>query len=310
MQLFLWLLVTVAGFNQADVPPQTQPRRVFQYPSGNSSLTTMSTDGKLVLVSGQSSRIGVYQTRTGLLLRDYRHHQSLVTDLAFMPGKTDTLLSADADGSVRVWNARTLTTYYRWQAPAPVRFVRGQPGGGSILVATRTAIWLWDMITQKKQRLTIPNNAPISSVAFDPKGTQLAVGYENGTVSVHDLTTGSTQSKKLHEGAIRAVWLGRDSVLTAGGEPAIKLWQPGNPQPVQDFTFTHPVETMTFDPVRKTVAVGFDTGEVAVHRLATQEALFTGKSTGKPRFLQFCADKSSLLLTGYLGSPAKTWLMP
>ena len=73
----------------------------------------------------------------------------------------------------------------------------------------------------------------MNSVAFDPEGTSLASGDENGTVAIWDVTSGQMKTSfTAHRGPIVKVAFspgqGSGLLATAGLDKTAKLWDAQN----------------------------------------------------------------------------------
>jgi eukaryotic-like serine/threonine-protein kinase len=129
-------------------------------------------------------------------------HTSTITALAFLPG--DRLASADADGTLRVWNGSgvEVTNLSMWDGP--VRFLVATADGG---LWAGGALWApgskpgdYDRKTASAGRLVrvadgraaqeIPLPAPPGAAALSPDGRTLVVGRDEGALQWLDADTG------------------------------------------------------------------------------------------------------------------------
>jgi len=88
------------------------------------------------------------------------------------------------------------------------------------------------------------NSGPVWSVAFDDAGKNVAMGVEDGTVRVFDLSTKSVKSSwKAHVGFVWRVRFLPDgeTIATAGDDSLVKLWKPAESKPYRTFAHTNAV---------------------------------------------------------------------
>ena len=152
-----------------------------------------SGDGKLLYTAGGDKRIGVIDASTGRVVRSLEGHTGPVLALAV---RGDVLVSAGADRTIRVWNARkpvrTITNHWKpvhalafspdgkylasgsadktvriWQPEIGrlVRIVRGHEG--TILDLAWTSRSLFSACADGKVRLIDADNARIKGVLHD-----------------------------------------------------------------------------------------------------------------------------------------------
>lgn len=305
-----FLLLTAAGLLALRAPELPIPRRSFRPAAGNGQLAAFSPNGGLVAVAGGAAPVAVFQTGTGLLLRTYTGHAQPVTDLAFAP-HPDTVLSADAAGGARLWHSETLAPLGRWQAPAPLVAVAFAPGGGRAVLATARGCWLWTLRSPQAPvllRLTLPAKSSITAVAFAPDGQHLALGFDSGMALVHQLGTGTQETKVLGTTAVRSLCLHADTLLAAVGTPAVKIWplRPGTS--VTTLRLPQNLTAVAIEPRGRTLALGFDTGETMLWSLSESRAEYVCRAKGPAHRLQF-QPGGDLLLATYEDDAAKTWLV-
>ena len=287
------------------------PRRAFQPLAGNGRVAAFSSSGDLVAVSGGAAPVAVFQTRTGLLLRTYPGHTQAVTDLTFAP-HPDTVLSTDAAGQVRLWDAETLATLGQWQAPAPLRALAFAPGGGRALLASATACWLWSLHGTEVPtalKINLPAKSSITSAAFGTDGQQVALGFDSGVVLVYQLGQHTQQQKALGVTAVRSLCLLTDTVLAANGTPDLKQWAARPGAVVSSIRLPQALTAVAAEAGGTYLALGFGTGEAMRWNRADKRADFVCRGQGAARQVQF-QPGGPLLLATYEGSEPKTWLVP
>ena len=304
------LLAGVLAFAPPAGPPR--PRREFRPAAGNGQMTAFSAAGHLLAVGGGAAPVGVFETRTGLLLRTYAGHAQPVTGVAFAP-HPDTVLSTDAAGYARLWHAETLANLTQWKAPASLRAVAFAPSGGRALLASAGACWLWDLRTPGRLpallKLELPAKSTLTTAVFGAEGRQVALGFDTGVVLVYDLGTGQQTRKTLGNNSVRALCLHADTLLAATGSPALKTWPVRADAPVAEQPLPAALTAIAADPSGRVLALGFATGETMLWNRAANRAGPTFPGAAPTRQVQFQPEGGSLLLVSYESGGPKTWLL-
>jgi WD40 repeat protein len=155
-------------------------------------LTTLALDPvrRVAVVGAHDGTVTLWDVSTRSTLRRWNGHAGSVYGVAFAPDG-QTLASAGADGWVRVWSA------------ADGQLVHALRGGTGQVIA----------------------------VAFDRSGRRLAAGGDDRQVVTWNTTTWNIVGTMLeaHEGPIQAITFPDDGTLvTAGGDQTIKLWDAGS----------------------------------------------------------------------------------
>ncbi len=304
-----YVLPLLAGLLALTSPLRPLPRREFRPASGDGRVAAFSATGDLVAVGGGAAPVAVFQTRTGLLLRTYAGHAQPVTDLAFA-AHPDSVLSADAAGQVRLWDAETLATLARWQAPAPLLAVAFAPGGGRAVLASAHACWLWTLRGTQLPvalKLRLPAKSSITAVAFGADGRQVALGFDSGTALVYRLGDGTQTQKALGTAPVRSLCLRADTLLAATGGPDLKIWPVRAEAAVAALRLPLALTAVAVASDGRTLALGFATGEAMLWNRSANQPAFVSYGPGPARRVQLQPNGPLLLATYDAGGP-KTWL--
>jgi len=122
-----------------------------------------------------------------------------------------------------------------------------------------------------KEIVSEPIGRGATTVAFSPDGTQIAVGTLDGFVAVYPLgsrdAASGPQVNKLHAGRVTSIaWSPQgDKVVSAGGDGAVRVWDPKTVQPQQRFNAypaTYPAAVWSPDGQNIAVAQGRDSIQV------------------------------------------------
>ncbi len=164
-----------------------------------------------------------------------------VLSAAFDPVDADKLVSGDFSGYASIWDVRT-----------GQRLVRISLGG-----------------------YTTTGGA--GSPAFNPSGTEVAVGFGNGTVAVFDARTGKKLQSATDGSAPidKVAFLGNTGTVVIGSQSNLALWQPQNGSKCCDVLAREPVYALATSPR--------DPHEFAVTSAGSTAVLWNVKDPRKPQ---------------------------
>lgn len=155
-------------------------------------------------------------------------HNGTVRELAFVPDKTEILVSGGAgDGAVQITDCTTCQT---------IGTLRGHSGNvmsvyaglGDIIAtgSTDNTLRLWDLRSHRCIDVILVGDSSPASVALNRDGSFLASGQEDGCILLYDISAGRTlQSFRLHQEDCRSVRFSPDSqhLLTGSYDTEISL---------------------------------------------------------------------------------------
>lgn len=129
-------------------------------------------------------------------------------------------------------------------AVAGAKIVVFSPKGGCFVTGSGSTMWLWNMRGEEIQ--VFPQNAPISSVSFNPLGTFVAIGGGR-SVKVWSVPSGQFICELLHDSNIRSIIVSPNSkyiaTMTASG---FNLWDPQ--QGTKLLQISSPIGSLVFSP--------------------------------------------------------------
>jgi WD40 repeat protein len=189
-----------------------------------------SADGNTVGIGSDDHTVGLWtiaDPRHPVATLTLRGHVNAIRGLSFSPdGRT--IATASDDQTVRLWNAADAAPLTSLSQPAPARQAQFGPDGLTLATGNDLGgLWLWHLPPP-----IIAEGEGTTTVAYDPRRPQIAVGAEDGRVhfwseadqhAMGVLADGDT--------AIRALTYDpRGNVLAVGGEDRItRLWNISDP---------------------------------------------------------------------------------
>jgi WD40 repeat protein len=193
----------------------------------------ISKDGALIAVAGDDHYVRLLRAADLKLERTLKGHQESVRAVTFSPdGKM--LASAGWDGTIKLWTlatgaVETFTSgadkFYSvaFDPKVPLKYVLAGDGEGSVHI--------WDL--QRKARVGKPEDheGPVRAISFYPdiSGTYVSIAGD-GQLLARFWNNGKSDKKEFEAhagGGFFAVYSADGAtVLTAGGDKKLKLWQP------------------------------------------------------------------------------------
>jgi WD40 repeat protein len=213
-------------------------------------LLTGSDDGAVRIFDASSG-----QLRVELVAR----HDGWAQSVAFSPDGA--LVAAAVDYQVRVWTAEgTLRAVLR----GPTWVVSAVAFGGRRWVAGASwdqTIWLWDLASDgpDPRGHPLPGHGRVRAVAFDPEGTRLVSGGNDGAIRIWSVPDGRLLATRLgHTDAVVGVAFSSDGKLlvSAGEDQTIRVRDPQSGVTWSTRRiYAGPVRSIAFVPQSRTLAV-------------------------------------------------------
>ncbi len=282
----------------------TKQARVIQRSPGDNDALALSPDGKQLASAGVNQTIRFFDFASGKETVPAPGPKAGLLGMAASPdGKR--LASASSNGMLQLWNAETGELAREWQGhhrgEAAVAFA---PDHKHLASASDT-VRVWDLdLAQEKMQLPAKAGDPAFSVAFQPAGKLLAVGYRSGLVEIWDWTQKLVVQKFNYPGPVHALAFSIDGgKLVVSGATKIVVWDIAANQEIKRFDSKDGpqasmpnVASLAFSPLGLTVAAGCFDGVVRIYDLQSgKEAFACEGHLSVPYSVAYSADGRTLL---------------
>lgn len=189
---------------------------------------SFSPDGKRLATAGTDRTIKLWG-RDGTLLADLTGHQSSVRTVVKFSPNGQWLAASGDDGMIKIWTPtgelkRTISTHIRglWGFDFSADSQTLVAGG---LNTSKIEIW---SVQGKFVGVIETGGQPsgVRSVAYSPKGDRIALGGNDGTVTLWTPTGQRLQTLTGQQGAVQSLAFSPDGELLVSGalDKTIKLW--------------------------------------------------------------------------------------
>jgi WD40 repeat protein len=173
-------------------------------------------------------------------VRRFEGHTDIVWRAVFSPDERR-ILTASADGTVRLWEVETGKELRRFRQPGQIFDAAFSPDGRRILAGSGEegdeCVHLWDLDTGE-ERLFKGHTGPVAGVLFTPDGSQaLSSGYDR-TIRVWDVKTG-TELRRLegNTAIVQFLSLSPDGrrLLSGSVDNIVRLWDVPTGKEIRSF---------------------------------------------------------------------------
>lgn len=324
------LLATLAMvLNQHYGTMQTQARQDYQLQIASSRdraliaqsvLQNPNSDPMVALLIGRLAAEkgkATYEMQTSIrsalknlrLQLELRGHEGKVNQMVFSPEhqKLQTLATASADGTIRLWSLNPQTVYntvlkplqlLTWAEPnapseaiANVTSVAYSPDGLKVAAIAENSrqVKMWSVESGKLILNNMTGLTDVTEVMFSPDDKWIITAHRDQSISIWDAETGHLEDSLPQAGDIKSLQISPDAqfLLSTALNGTARLWRlksnPTKSDPAQTFT-PHLISTLSpgssihqsvFSPKGEWVATASNNGQAKLWETATGKLLYT-----------------------------------
>ena len=246
--------------------------------AGPQPIARLSSDGRTVLASGGGSRVALFDSSQGRLIRQLRGVRGSVTTIALSAdGRRAAAGTDDGDGSVRIWDVGSgrLVQHLRGEFfdgdYTGFDSITFNPSGKRIAAVTNEfGAVVWDVASGRKLMEDGGFESPlaVNAIGFSPNGKLLAGGTLDGPTAVWQVSSGLVISTLGgHERQVTAVAFdpGSKLLVTASVDNTARIWRARTGEEVAWLRGSGgPLSSAQFSPDGRTVLTA---GEDATARI-------------------------------------------
>jgi len=145
---------------------------------------------------------------------------------ALLPLRTDSLLSASADGSLRIWDTRSGTQQAMWTMPKPAvalaATAANDASGGAWVALADGNVRLVDTRVSTTSAAKWAAGVAARAIASSSDGREIALGAVDGTAALFDVRGGTVREQwRRGGGPVVCVSFAPDGRVVVGGEDGL-----------------------------------------------------------------------------------------
>jgi len=224
-------------------------------------------EGDLIFSAAKSPAICVWYSDNGERLGTYEGHTGAVWSID-VDHKTQHLLSAAADSTVRQWDVETGREINMIRHKVAVRDV-GYSYGEKLfftitdaIIGNKAAIQIFDT-TQKPPKpiveINVKSESKVYNAIWGPRNQTVYTAGEDGSVRIFDVRTGK-ELKNItdHTKPVTQIVQSKDGVLfaTCSKDGTCRLYDTQSLQHLKTYTTGRPINSCSISPLKEEVIVG------------------------------------------------------
>ncbi|KAG8931679.1 hypothetical protein FRC02_002386 [Tulasnella sp. 418] len=187
-----------------------------------------SSDGNLVASGSNDKTVGIWNAKTGALIRTLKGHKHTVNSVAFSPDGTR-LASGSRDKTISIWDAKTGALIMTLTGHTDsVTSVAYSPDGLQIASGSDDkTVGVWDALAGILITVLQGHTQWVNGVAFSSDGSQIASGSDDKTIVIWDVEKGEiVRTLKGHTDSVVSVAFSPDKVhlVTSSNDKTAAIW--------------------------------------------------------------------------------------
>jgi len=283
---------TQRGFSIFDIKTGTELRHFEGNQNGGTMAIAVSPDGKLIASGGHDSLVRLWETGTGLQIRQFEGHAATVHAVAFSPDGS-VLVSGSRDKTVRLWEVATGKEMGSLAGHRnAVLSVAIAPDSKTVASAGEDGtVRFWDRASRIQTHVLQAKAGDVKGVAFSPDGKTLSSGHQDGTLHLWDVGTGTELIHwQAHTFRVETTAFSSDGKLLVSGaslDCGPRVWDVATGKELHSFVqHRGPVDWLSYATDGKALLSGSRDRLILQWDLLTQRAKpwFSWPSTSMERF--------------------------
>jgi WD40 repeat protein len=282
-------------------------------------------NGKTLATAGADGDVKVWEVATGKEQAAFRRSAFVIRGIAISPDGRRVAASGgdhlvlDQPGAIRILDVESGQQTTRLEGhQGLVNCVAFSPDGRMLASgcahSSDSSVKLWDVATWKEVHdLRDVPSIRISSLAFAPGGSSLAVGCDSGTIQLWDIATAKEKARfKGTAGSILSLAFSADGKTLAAGnfrDSTVSLWDLATGQTIGTLKgHKKNIVSLAFSPDGKLLVSGSIDGTVRLWDPATSKSLGTLAHDPSWTTIAFPTDDNKILIaTGINDGTVKLW---
>lgn len=217
-----YALVTDERGHLLDLATGEEVRQFTDPSSGWVGAAVFSPDGRSILAAGEGSS-WIEDIHTGEVIREFA---GTALDAQFSPDG-GTVATLNADGIVRLWDARNGQEIRQWSVPSTDEIVFSPDGRYLATSADDKTARLWDVESGEQIQEFVGHLEVVNALAFSPDGRYLATGSMDSSARLWDIATGlEVRRFAAHRYPLFTIAFSPDGryLLTGSRDASARLW--------------------------------------------------------------------------------------